>query len=54
MIEFLLSVQLTCAEVNWILDGIEKADLSAVQRAELKIAVLENMPENCERENVRR
>ena len=54
MIELLLSAQLTCADANWILDGIEKADLPVVQRAELKLAVLENMPENCERTNVRR
>ena len=54
MITLLLVAQLTCAEVNWLLDGIEKAEISVKDKAELKLHFLQYKPDDCERENVRR
>ena len=49
MIEFLLAAQLTCSDGYWILDGIENAEVSQSMKSELKITVIEQMPDNCDR-----
>ena len=52
MIELLLAAQLTCADGYWILDGIENSEIiSEAVRADLKLSVLEAMPDNCDRKN---
>ena len=52
MIELLLAAQLSCADGYWILDGIENtSNVSEKVRADLKLAVLEAMPEHCNRED---
>ncbi len=49
MIELLLAAQLSCADGYWILDGIENADMSAVVKSDMKLTVIESMPDNCNR-----
>ena len=49
MIELLLAAQLSCADGYWILDGIEGADISQSMKSHLKITVIEQMPDNCNR-----
>ena len=50
MIELLLSAQLTCADAYWILDGIENSEnMSQVIKSDLKMSVIESMPDNCNR-----
>ena len=51
MIELLLAAQLSCADGYWILDGLERSDMSEVVKADLKLTVLESMPEDCNRED---
>ena len=49
MIELLLAAQLSCADGYWILDGIENAEVSQSMKSDLKITVIESMPEDCKR-----
>ena len=49
MIELLLAAQLSCADGYWILDGIENAEVSQSMKSDLKITVIESMPDNCNR-----
>ena len=49
MIELLLAAQLSCADGYWILDGIENAEVSQSMKSDLKITVIEQMPDNCNR-----
>ena len=51
MIELLLAAQLSCSDGYWILDGIENTSLSVSEKAELKLTVLDAMPDNCDRKN---
>lgn len=46
--EFLLSSLLTCSDGRWILEGIKKASVSEMIRAELIYEVRSQMPDNCE------
>ena len=49
MMELLLASMLTCAEGYWILDGIESARMEQSIKSEMKLSVLEAMPEYCDR-----
>ena len=51
MIELLLAAQLSCADGYWIIDGIENTSLTNREKSELKLTVLESMPDNCNRED---
>ena len=51
MIELLLAAQLSCADGYWVLDGLERAELSEAVKADMKLTVLESMPDNCNRED---
>ena len=47
---FLASI-LSCADGKWILDGIAQAELTSVQRSELIIEILGDMPDDCEHDD---
>ena len=51
MIELLLAAQLTCSDAYWLLDGIEKSDISQTIKSDLKIEIIKAMPDNCDRED---
>ena len=46
--EFLLATILSCSDGKWILDGLARSDLSAADRADMVITVIQSMPDNCE------
>ena len=48
MIELLLAATLSCADAAWILQGVERTDLSVGQKAEIKIEILKEMPDDCD------
>ena len=49
MIDLLLAAQLSCADAYWILDGLDRADLTELVRADMKLTVIESMPDDCKR-----
>ena len=51
MIELLLASVLTSSDGYWILDGIEKSRASRKDKIELKIEIINSMPDNCNRDN---
>ena len=46
--EFLLASILSCSDGKWILDGLAQSNLSASDRADMVITVIQSMPDNCE------
>ena len=46
--EFLLASILSCSDGKWILDGLAQSNLSAADRADMVITVIQSMPDNCE------
>ena len=46
--EFLLASILSCSDGKWILDGLAQSNLSASDRTDMVITVIESMPDNCE------
>ena len=53
MVEIYLSMVLSCSDGKWILDGISATGITAAQRSELIIEILEAMPDNCTDEQYR-
>ena len=51
MIEILLATQLSCSDGYWILDGVEMSNMSRRDKSELKIEIIKEMPDNCNRED---
>ena len=51
MIELLMAAQLSCADAYWILDGLDRADLTELVRTDMKLTVIESMPDDCNRED---
>ena len=47
---FLASI-LSCADGKWILDGIAQSELTSVQRSELIVQILQDMPDDCEHDD---
>ena len=45
--EFLLAATLSCADGKWILDGIAETGVTAAERSELIIEVIQAMPDDC-------
>jgi hypothetical protein len=51
--EFVLLASLTCTDGKWILDGLATTSLTEVQRSELILQVLQDMPDDCSEEQYR-
>jgi hypothetical protein len=45
--ELILAATLTCADGKWILDGLANTGITAAQRSELIIEILQAMPDDC-------
>ncbi len=51
MITLLLASVLTCADGYWFLDGLNNANISNKVKAEIRIEILNSMPDNCNRDD---
>ena len=50
MIVLLLSATLSCSEGQWILQGIEKTELTRSEKTDLKMEIWSAMPDDCKKE----
>ena len=51
MITLILASMLSCADGYWIIEGIDKSNITNKQKSELRIEILSSMPEHCSKEN---
>ena len=51
MITLFLASMLSCADGYWILEGIDTAIASNKTKAELRIEILNSMPDNCNKDD---
>ena len=49
----LLASILSCADAAWILEGISKSETTNAIKSELRIEIIQSMPDNCSPEEYR-